>query len=62
MYEAAYWHSTTDSAVVCDLCPTGCTLRAGRDGPCRTRARQINHSGYTHFSQIGLMRCHCFSQ
>lgn len=40
MYEASYWHSTTDSAVVCDLCPTGCTLRAGRDGPCRTRGNR----------------------
>ena len=35
---AAYWHSLPNGQVACDLCPIGCRLRPGRDGPCGSRA------------------------
>lgn len=37
---AAHWHAGPDGAVHCDLCPAGCTLQAGRVGPCGTRRNQ----------------------
>ncbi len=35
--EAAWWHPLSDGRVACDLCPIGCRLREGQDGPCGTR-------------------------
>ena len=35
--EAAWWHALPDGRVQCDLCPIGCKLREGQDGPCGTR-------------------------
>jgi pyruvate formate lyase activating enzyme len=35
--EAVYWKPEADGAVRCELCPIGCRLREGRDGPCGSR-------------------------
>jgi pyruvate formate lyase activating enzyme len=35
--EAAWWHKEPDGAVRCELCPIGCRLVEGREGPCGTR-------------------------
>jgi pyruvate formate lyase activating enzyme len=40
MIEAAYWQALDDRRVACLLCPVGCTLRPGRDGPCGTRGNR----------------------
>jgi pyruvate formate lyase activating enzyme len=34
---AAYWHTEGADAVRCELCPIGCRLKEGRDGPCGSR-------------------------
>lgn len=34
---AAYWHTESADAVRCELCPIGCRLKLGRDGPCGSR-------------------------
>ncbi len=36
--EAAWWSALPDRAVRCELCPHGCRLADGHDGPCGTRA------------------------
>ncbi len=38
--EAAWWTPLDDGAVRCGLCPIGCRLREGRDGPCGTRGNR----------------------
>ena len=35
--EAAWWSALPDGAVRCELCPHGCRLPDGRDGPCGSR-------------------------
>ena len=35
--EAVYWRTEGEGAVRCELCPIGCRLREGRDGPCGSR-------------------------
>ena len=40
MIEAAYWQALDGRRVACLLCPVGCTLRPGRDGPCGTRGNR----------------------
>ena len=37
---AAWWRPARNGAVVCELCPLGCRLRADRDGPCGTRGNR----------------------
>lgn len=37
---AVWWRPARDAAVVCELCPLGCRLREGRDGPCGTRGNR----------------------
>jgi pyruvate formate lyase activating enzyme len=37
---AAYWQSSTDREVECLLCPVGCRLHAGQDGPCGSRGNR----------------------
>ncbi len=34
---AEYWHALPNGQVACDLCPIGCRLRPGQDGPCGSR-------------------------
>jgi pyruvate formate lyase activating enzyme len=34
---AAYWRAEPPRAVRCELCPIGCRLKEGRDGPCGSR-------------------------
>ncbi len=37
---AEFWHPLPNGQVACDLCPVGCRLREGRDGPCASRANR----------------------
>ena len=37
---AAWWQARDDGRVDCRLCPVGCTLRPGQDGPCGTRGNR----------------------
>ena len=39
---AAWWHPLENGQAACELCPIGCRLREGQEGPCATRA---NHQG-----------------
>jgi pyruvate formate lyase activating enzyme len=38
--EAAWWRALPNGQAACDLCPIGCRLREGQDGPCGTRANR----------------------
>lgn len=38
--EAAWWEKIPGGDVRCTLCPIGCRLREGRDGPCGTRGNR----------------------
>lgn len=38
--EAAHWTALPDRAVRCALCPLGCRLADGRDGPCGSRGNR----------------------
>ncbi len=38
--EAAYWRAETGGQVVCLLCPVGCVLANGKDGPCGSRGNR----------------------
>jgi pyruvate formate lyase activating enzyme len=40
MMEARWWRQLADGAVACDLCPVGCRLRPGQNGPCGTRGNR----------------------
>ncbi len=37
---ASWWRPLADGRVDCLLCPVGCTLRPGQDGPCGTRGNR----------------------
>jgi len=50
--EAAHWHPGPEQTVVCALCPTGCTLREGRDGPCGTRGNRGGRMVPLRYGQI----------
>jgi len=38
--QATWWRPARKGAVVCELCPLGCRVREGRDGPCGTRGNR----------------------
>lgn len=38
--QARWWHSTDGQKVACELCPIGCTLAEGDDGPCSSRGNR----------------------
>ena len=38
MISAAWWQPLENGQAACTLCPIGCRLREGQDGPCGTRA------------------------
>jgi len=48
--EAAYWQPIDHERVACLLCPVGCKLRPGQDGPCGTRG---NRAGRMEALQYG---------
>ncbi len=37
---AAFWRPLPNGQVACDLCPIGCRLRPGQEGPCASRANR----------------------
>lgn len=39
-HEAAYWRTLADGRTACLLCPVGCKLHPGHDGPCGTRGNR----------------------
>lgn len=38
--DALWWHREPGDLAVCELCPVGCRLRPGQDGPCATRGNR----------------------
>ena len=52
--EAAWWSPLRDGAVRCELCPLGCRLNRGREGPCGSRA---NVGGRMAATQYGRLVC-----
>jgi pyruvate formate lyase activating enzyme len=55
--QAEYWQPRPDNAVACELCPTGCVLREGRDGPCGTRGNRDGRMvplGYGRIAACGV--------
>ncbi|MEZ4388186.1 MAG: AmmeMemoRadiSam system radical SAM enzyme [Candidatus Krumholzibacteriia bacterium] len=49
---AAYWEPRPDQAVACLLCPTACTVREGRDGPCGTRGNRGGRMVPLRYAQV----------
>ena len=49
---ARWWHALEDSEVACELCPVGCRLADGRDGPCGTRGNRGGQMEPLHYGEI----------
>lgn len=49
---ARWWHALEDGRVACDLCPVGCTLAEGRDGPCATRGNRGGAMVPLHYGEV----------
>ncbi len=50
--EAAWWSSLRDGAVRCELCPLGCRLNQGREGPCGSRANVGGRMAATQYGRL----------
>jgi pyruvate formate lyase activating enzyme len=50
--EAQWWHAQSDGRVVCELCPVGCTLRLGQNGPCGTRGNREGHMRALNYGRV----------
>ncbi|MBU0740816.1 AmmeMemoRadiSam system radical SAM enzyme [bacterium] len=50
--QAAWWRPARNGAVVCELCPLGCRVRAGRDGPCGTRGNRGGEMRPLQYAQV----------
>lgn len=49
---AAWWRALPNGQAACDLCPVGCRLRPGQDGPCGTRANRQGVMTPLHYGRI----------
>ncbi|PJA74889.1 AmmeMemoRadiSam system radical SAM enzyme [bacterium CG_4_9_14_3_um_filter_65_15] len=49
---AAYWRPLPNGQVACDLCPVGCRLRPGRDGPCASRTNRSGSMALMSYGRI----------
>ncbi len=49
---ASWWRPARNAAVVCELCPLGCRLREGRDGPCGTRGNRAGTMVPLRYGQV----------
>jgi len=50
--QAAWWRPARKGAVVCELCPLGCRVRAGRDGPCGTRGNRDGDMELLQYAEV----------
>ncbi len=50
-HPAQWWHPMPNGQVVCELCPIGCRLREGVQGPCGTRANKKGVMVPLHYGQ-----------
>ncbi len=50
--EAAHWSALPDAAVRCELCPLGCRLAPGREGPCGTRRNEAGRMVTTNYGRL----------
>lgn len=49
---ASYWRPLPNGQVACDLCPVGCRLRPGRDGPCASRTNRDGSMALLSYGRI----------
>ena len=49
---AQWWRPLENDEVTCELCPVGCKLAAGRDGPCGTRGNRSGAMVPLHYGRI----------
>lgn len=49
---AAWWRPLPNGQAACDLCPVGCRLRQGQDGPCGTRANRRGAMTPLHYGRV----------
>ena len=52
MIQAAWWHSMDNGQAACTLCPIGCRLREGQEGPCGTRENRQGAMVPLHYGQV----------
>ena len=50
--EAAYWRAEPGGRVACLLCPVGCVLADGRDGPCGSRGNRAGSMVPLRYGQV----------
>ncbi|MBC8426941.1 AmmeMemoRadiSam system radical SAM enzyme [bacterium] len=50
--QAAWWRPARKGAVVCELCPLGCRVREGRDGPCGTRGNRAGEMRPLQYAEV----------
>jgi pyruvate formate lyase activating enzyme len=53
--EAAWWHPQENGQAVCTLCPVGCRLRQGQEGPCGTRANRQGTMVPLHYGRLASL-------
>jgi len=49
---AAWWRPLPNGQAACELCPVGCRLRPGQEGPCATRANRGGAMVPLHYGRI----------
>ncbi len=49
---AAWWRGLPNGQAACDLCPVGCRLRPGQQGPCATRENRDGVMAPLHYGRI----------
>ena len=52
MREASWWRRLASGQAACTLCPIGCRLHEGREGPCGTRANRGGVMVPLHYGQV----------
>ncbi|MCB1183642.1 AmmeMemoRadiSam system radical SAM enzyme [bacterium] len=49
---ATWWRALPNGQAACDLCPIGCRLRPGQEGPCATRANRDGRMVPLHYGRV----------
>lgn len=52
---AAWWEPLPNGQAACRLCPVGCRLRRGQDGPCGTRTNRDGAMVPLHYGRVATM-------
>ncbi len=50
--DAQWWQPLDGDRVACALCPIGCRLRPGQDGPCGTRGNRRGRMATLHYGKV----------